>query len=75
MMLLRVSAVCVSILYVATVPGYAMLFVLVPVTLPLMMYKACMIKLWCIQASIVVMAILVNICVSEPIKYDWSWTG
>lgn len=43
---------------VAAVPGYAMLsvFVLVHVTLALMMYKVCMIKLWCIQANIIVMA-------------------
>ena len=55
--LLRLSTVCVCE-YMAAVPGYVMLLmsVLVRVTLPLMMYKACMIKLWCIQASIVVMA-------------------
>lgn len=48
-----VSCVCE---YVAIMPGYAMLlmFILVPVSSPLNMYEACMIKLSFIQISIVV---------------------
>ena len=54
MMLLHLSAVDMC-KYVSVLPGYVMLLmsVLVPVTLPLMMYKACMNILWCIQNLLV----------------------